>query len=88
MIVEMKKNKTAGEAGTRINYTVSATRSLFTSTARNADKLAQAGRALRDEGATVHTLAFDATDADAVAQAGAASGAPAELAARIVERWH
>ena len=38
-LAEMKKNKTAGEAGTRINYTVSATRSLFTSTARNADKL-------------------------------------------------
>lgn len=35
----MKNNKTAGEAGTRINYTVSGTRSLFTSSARNADDL-------------------------------------------------
>ncbi|GAB2671205.1 chemotaxis protein CheB [Arenimonas aestuarii] len=31
---------------------------------------------------------FDSAAADAVAQAGAASGAPADLAARIVERWH
>ncbi len=31
---------------------------------------------------------FDSVAADAVAQAGAASGAPADLAARIVERWH
>ena len=31
---------------------------------------------------------FDPVAADAVAQAGAASGAPADLAARIVERWH
>ena len=31
---------------------------------------------------------FDPTAAEAVAQAGAASGAPADLAARIVERWH
>jgi putative spermidine/putrescine transport system permease protein len=36
----MKTDKTAGEAGTRINYNVSGTRSLFTSTARSADKLA------------------------------------------------
>ncbi|OJY27395.1 ABC transporter permease [Gemmobacter sp. LW-1] len=35
----MKKDKTAGEAGTRINYTVPGTRSLFTSSARGADKL-------------------------------------------------
>ncbi|RLL73024.1 ABC transporter permease [Paenirhodobacter hankyongi] len=34
----MKKNRSAGEAGTRINYDVSGTRSLFTSTARGADK--------------------------------------------------
>lgn len=31
---------------------------------------------------------FDPTAAEAVAKAGAASGAPADLAARIVERWH
>ncbi|GGA86121.1 hypothetical protein GCM10011521_25780 [Arenimonas soli] len=31
---------------------------------------------------------FDPVAAEAVAQAGAASGAPADLAARIVERWH
>lgn len=31
---------------------------------------------------------FDPVAADAVAQAGAASGAPADLAARVVERWH
>jgi chemosensory pili system protein ChpB (putative protein-glutamate methylesterase) len=31
---------------------------------------------------------FDATAAEAVAQAGAATGTPAELAARIIERWH
>ncbi|HEY9144012.1 MAG TPA: chemotaxis protein CheB [Arenimonas sp.] len=31
---------------------------------------------------------FDPAAADAVAQAGAASGAPADLAARVVERWH
>ncbi len=37
--------------------------------ARNGDKLAQAAKTLRDEGATVHTLAFDVTDADAVAKA-------------------
>lgn len=36
----MKANKTAGEAGTRVNYTLPETRSLFTSTARSADKLA------------------------------------------------
>jgi putative spermidine/putrescine transport system permease protein len=35
----MKKNRTAGEAGTRINYVVPGTRSLFTSSARNADRL-------------------------------------------------
>lgn len=34
----MKAERTAGEAGTRINYDVSGTRSLFTSTARKADK--------------------------------------------------
>ncbi len=37
--------------------------------ARNADKLAQAATTLRGEGATVHELAFDVTDADAVARA-------------------
>jgi len=36
---QMKDNKSAGEAGTRINYTVPGTRSLFTSSARGADKL-------------------------------------------------
>ena len=36
----MKANKTAGEAGTRVNYTLPETRSLFTKTARGADKLA------------------------------------------------
>ena len=36
---EMQENKTAGQAGTRINYTLSGTRSLFTSTARGADDL-------------------------------------------------
>ncbi|EEW25496.1 ABC transporter permease [Rhodobacter ferrooxidans] len=36
---QMKADKSAGEAGTRINYNVSGTRSLFTSTARAADKL-------------------------------------------------
>jgi putative spermidine/putrescine transport system permease protein len=35
----MKTAKTAGEAGTRINYVVPGTRSLFTSSARRADKL-------------------------------------------------
>jgi putative spermidine/putrescine transport system permease protein len=39
-LAQMKTDKTAGEAGTRINYNVSGTRSLFTSTARSADKLA------------------------------------------------
>jgi len=34
----MKTNRSAGEAGTRINYDVSGTRSMFTSTARGADK--------------------------------------------------
>jgi len=36
----MKANKTAGIAGTRVNYTLPETRSLFTATARSADKLA------------------------------------------------
>ena len=36
----MKANKTAGIAGTRVNYTMPETRSLFTATARGADKLA------------------------------------------------
>lgn len=36
----MKQNKTAGEAGTRVNYTLPETRSLITKTARNADDLA------------------------------------------------
>ncbi len=35
----MKENKTAGEAGTRVNYTLPETRSLITKTARNADDL-------------------------------------------------
>ncbi|MCE5972596.1 ABC transporter permease [Sinirhodobacter sp. WL0062] len=34
----MKQEKTAGAAGTRINYDVSGSRSMFTSTARKADK--------------------------------------------------
>jgi putative spermidine/putrescine transport system permease protein len=38
--VEMKANKTAGEAGTRVNYTLPESRSLFTKTARGADDLA------------------------------------------------
>ncbi len=38
-LVVMKQNKTAGEAGTRINYDIAGTRSLFTSGARKADKL-------------------------------------------------
>lgn len=37
-LAQMKKDRTAGEAGTRINYDVSGTRSLFTSTARTADR--------------------------------------------------
>ncbi|MEY4872165.1 MAG: hypothetical protein RLZZ563_1495, partial [Pseudomonadota bacterium] len=36
----MKANKTAGEAGTRVNYTLPETRSLITKTARGADDLA------------------------------------------------
>lgn len=36
----MKADKTAGIAGTRVNYTLPGTRSLFTATARGADKLA------------------------------------------------
>ncbi len=36
----MKANRTAGIAGTRVNYTLPETRSLFTATARGADKLA------------------------------------------------
>ncbi|HEX9857824.1 MAG TPA: ABC transporter permease, partial [Paracoccaceae bacterium] len=35
----MKADRTAGSAGTRINYNVSGTRSLFTASARDADKL-------------------------------------------------
>ncbi len=38
-LAQMKADKTAGEAGTRINYTVPGTRSLFTGSARGADKL-------------------------------------------------
>lgn len=38
-LAQMKANKTAGEAGTRINYDISGTRSLFTSAARGADKM-------------------------------------------------
>ena len=34
-----KANRSAGNAGTRVNYDLSGTRSLFTSTARDADKL-------------------------------------------------
>ncbi len=37
--------------------------------ARKADKLEQAARTLRDEGAAVHVRAFDVTDHDAVTQA-------------------
>jgi putative spermidine/putrescine transport system permease protein len=36
----MKAARTAGEAGTRVNYTLPETRSLFTKTARGADELA------------------------------------------------
>lgn len=36
---QMKVDRTAGEAGTRINYDVSGTRSLFTSTVRKIDKM-------------------------------------------------
>ena len=35
----MRENRTAGEAGTRVNYTLPETRSLITKTARNADDL-------------------------------------------------
>ncbi|NPD13684.1 ABC transporter permease [Xinfangfangia sp. D13-10-4-6] len=38
-LVLMKENRLAGEAGTRINYSVPGTRSLFTASARNADDL-------------------------------------------------
>ena len=38
-LVQMQKAKTAGEAGTRINYTVPGTISLFKAAARGADKL-------------------------------------------------
>ncbi|MCU0800742.1 MAG: ABC transporter permease [Rhodobacteraceae bacterium] len=38
--VAMQAAKTAGLAGTRVNYTLPETRSLFTKTARNADELA------------------------------------------------
>ena len=37
-LAQMKKDRTAGEAGTRINYDVSGSRSIFTGTARGADK--------------------------------------------------
>ncbi|WP_112309295.1 ABC transporter permease [Pseudogemmobacter bohemicus] len=39
-LVLMKDNRLAGEAGTRINYSVPGTRSLFTASARGADELA------------------------------------------------
>jgi putative spermidine/putrescine transport system permease protein len=38
-LLYMKENRSAGEAGTRINYDLSGSRSMFTSTARKADKL-------------------------------------------------
>jgi putative spermidine/putrescine transport system permease protein len=38
-LVGMKRDRTAGDAGTRINYVVAGTRSLFTGAARGADKL-------------------------------------------------
>lgn len=38
-LVAMKRNKTAGEAGTRVNYDVAGTRSLFTAGARGAEKM-------------------------------------------------
>lgn len=38
-LAQMKQNKTAGEAGTRINYDISGSRSLFTAAARGADKM-------------------------------------------------
>ena len=38
-LVAMKRDKTAGEAGTRINYDISGTRSLFTSAARASEKM-------------------------------------------------
>ncbi len=38
-LVEMKKNRTAADAGTRINYELSGSRSLFTSAARSADRM-------------------------------------------------
>ena len=38
-LVEMKRTKTAGEAGTRVNYDVAGTRSLFTAGARGAEKM-------------------------------------------------
>ena len=37
-LAQMKKDRTAGEAGTRINYDVSGSRSIFTGTARGADQ--------------------------------------------------
>jgi len=37
---QARQDKTAGEIGTRVNYDLSGTRSLFTSTARGADRLA------------------------------------------------
>ena len=39
-MVVLKEERAAGQAGTRINYEISGSRSLFTKTARNADKLA------------------------------------------------
>ncbi len=39
-LVLMKKNRTSGAAGTRINYDVAGSRSMFTGTARAADKFA------------------------------------------------
>lgn len=38
-LVAMKQAKTAGQAGTRINYDISGSRSLFTSAARSVDKM-------------------------------------------------
>ena len=38
-LVAMKKEKSAGEAGTRINYDISGSRSLFTGAARGAEKM-------------------------------------------------
>jgi len=38
-LIAMKREKSAGEAGTRINYDISGTRSLFTGAARGAEKM-------------------------------------------------